>query len=805
MVKSILFLYNISGDSMKKFWVFLILLFVPLMVINAQGIEDYYFDITVENNGDLLVEEYFNLTGSYNGFERDILYANNSAYDFNANLESYGPCKLHNGSSIEILEVKGVPISSKFNFDSNSGDSFKKVSSAKKGNYGKYTESNISYGKRITIYNPSRKKKAFYLKYRISNMAIVYNDVAEFGYNFIGNSIDESIHNIKLTVHVPGNSSILKAWGHTSTLTGDIKVVDQETVEATLENINAYHAVDIRLVFDRSVVSNSNKIILTDALDKIILYEEDTDSHNKYEQDQIDQMNINGAKSYIEAFRERPYRSNYDMAKSYINKIHDKSIKKELLEELESLVGPMKEYEQKKAISSVNYCKKHCTSFFFRHSYENARNDVKVLDEGVLKEQLSLDLDACYKKIYHSEFIFLLVTVGCSLGLGFIITISFIILTCIVVKKKHANNTYDYYRDIPSKQIPGVVDLLMNKEITNNSVSAHVLRLINEGKLSYNKIDSDDYILVKNKDVYEGLDDIDKSLIDLIMCNQGAISLKDIKKYEKKNYIEFSNKYNKYANKVGNDARKKDYFVIDNDNNISNGLMYILLGMSLSFSLVGIPLMIYGVVCIIKGIKKSKLSHSALYGLLLILFVIDILLSIIFMIVDLIALHDFTAIVLIVYLLKIFAMVGVLIYAYVRVNNYTRFHYTDLGVEELEKWKGLKHFLKDFGTFDDAELPEVALWDEYLVYATLFGCADEVSKVMDLKISDRGLKDVSFDHYTSLVLVNHVIHSNISSSINHSVSYSNVSSSGGGFSHSSGHFSGGGGGSFGGGGGGHRF
>ena len=46
-----------------------------------------------------------------------------------------------------------------------------------------------------------------------------------------------------------------------------------------------------------------------------------------------------------------------------------------------------------------------------------------------------------------------------------------------------------------------------------------------------------------------------------------------------------------------------------------------------------------------------------------------------------------------------------------------------------------KRFLEDFSRFDEKELPEVILWDKYLVYASILGCADELSKQMEVKIN----------------------------------------------------------------------
>ena len=70
---------------MKKFLGLLtIILFLPILVL-ADGVEKYYINATIESNGDLLVEEYFTLSGSYNGFERKINFTNPSAATFNPN------------------------------------------------------------------------------------------------------------------------------------------------------------------------------------------------------------------------------------------------------------------------------------------------------------------------------------------------------------------------------------------------------------------------------------------------------------------------------------------------------------------------------------------------------------------------------------------------------------------------------------------------------------------------------------------------------------------------------------------------
>ena len=48
----------------------------------------------------------------------------------------------------------------------------------------------------------------------------------------------------------------------------------------------------------------------------------------------------------------------------------------------------------------------------------------------------------------------------------------------------------------------------------------------------------------------------------------------------------------------------------------------------------------------------------------------------------------------------------------------------------MRKVFGLKKFLEDFTLANERHLSEVALWNDYLVYATLFGIGDQVMKDM---------------------------------------------------------------------------
>ena len=51
-------------------------------------------------------------------------------------------------------------------------------------------------------------------------------------------------------------------------------------------------------------------------------------------------------------------------------------------------------------------------------------------------------------------------------------------------------------------------------------------------------------------------------------------------------------------------------------------------------------------------------------------------------------------------------------------------------LNEVRQLFGLKKFLKEFSLLDERHVQEVALWKDYMIYATLFGIADQVIKDM---------------------------------------------------------------------------
>ena len=118
--------------------------------------------------------------------------------------------------------------------------------------------------------------------------------------------------------------------------------------------------------------------------------------------------------------------------------------------------------------------------------------------------------------------------------------------------------------------------------------------------------------------------------------------------------------------------------------------------------------------------------------------------------------------------------------------------YTETGTEERAKWRGLKKFMEDFSLIDEREIPELVLWEQYLVYATGFGIAKRVLKQLKSKfpqLSDAEYyNDYSCFYIASNNMFSHFINNSVSKAISaHNIkvsgsSYSSGSGGGGGFS-----------------------
>ncbi len=339
-----------------------------------------------------------------------------------------------------------------------------------------------------------------------------------------------------------------------------------------------------------------------------------------------------------------------------------------------------------------------------------------------------------------------------------IIAISLAISVYLRQKKmKKVAFIMEYFRDFPASYGPEVLEYLLNENVTEKSLSATILNLIYKKVLKVEVIDrklKDDYKLVLQEYDEANLSETEKIALKLIIDeigNSKEVVLSNIKKHcsTLSNASSFIDLYNDFITTSKNLGKSESFFT---------KTPRIVVGFSIVFSLLGIILTYFS-------------------------FNLDLV---------------WLGITIIVIMIVLFIFV------------ITRKFYTKKGVEHYAKWMAHKRFLEDFSRFDEKELPEVTLWDKYLVYAIILGCADELSKEMSIKMASMnnlgttyGDYDPYFTHYhiTTNVYtsINNSVHTAVSSS--RSSIAASSSSSGGGF----GGGSIGGGGSFGGGGGGGRF
>ncbi len=57
---------------------------------------------------------------------------------------------------------------------------------------------------------------------------------------------------------------------------------------------------------------------------------------------------------------------------------------------------------------------------------------------------------------------------------------------------------------------------------------------------------------------------------------------------------------------------------------------------------------------------------------------------------------------------------------------------TEYGSDQYKKWMAFQRFIKDFSSIKDAQIPSIAVWEHYLVYAVPLGVAKEVLKQLPL-------------------------------------------------------------------------
>lgn len=334
-------------------------------------------------------------------------------------------------------------------------------------------------------------------------------------------------------------------------------------------------------------------------------------------------------------------------------------------------------------------------------------------------------------------------------------TIIFVYIKCDKERKTHFD--MQYYRDFPDTYGPEILEYLLKKNVSSIGFSASILQIVSKKALKIEQVmgKKKEYKFIKVEENMSFLTSQESNIVSLLINEIGngkEVTLKEIKSYGKKlsKAKKFMSSYNKWV--TDTKIAGETYELFDSHNFLR---------------------IVASIIAILGwGVMVLNLSFETNFVLGYLAF--------------------FVGIVAIIYFV-------------------TFKKRTEKGALQYQQWMAFKRFLLDFGRMDEKELPEVALWEKYLVYATVLGCAKKVEKEMRIKIENMNVTEtnsMSFsDYYLMHALINSDIASTVSNTINKAVS-SSRSSIAASQSSSSGGYGGGvssGGGSFGGGGGGGRF
>lgn len=260
---------------MKKVWsiIIVILLIFPISISASEvdyDITNYYINADILTNGDMKVTEVIVLDGTFNGYIRDIKYANDLLTENNFENNS-----IYNASNLEIISVEAKKTEDiNFNIVTNTG--FKSLTANKDSNGG-YLESYLSSGKSYKMYyQASNEKVAFRITYLLKDVVVLHQDIAEVYWNFIGDEYPDPIKDLQIKVNLPGldNTANFRVWAH-GDLAGEINRYENKYLLATVNRLDVYSTIDIRTTFDISLVNKElvKKVTNDNALGKIITVE----------------------------------------------------------------------------------------------------------------------------------------------------------------------------------------------------------------------------------------------------------------------------------------------------------------------------------------------------------------------------------------------------------------------------------------------------------------------------------------------------------------------------------------------------
>ena len=644
-----------------------------------------YQDATINKDGSLKIKEVLWLTGDYNGASRKIMFKNSSAYKFTGAYSNFsGDTDIYDSTGIIGLKVFDISQSNFNTFDdiNNIEKEYKLVNSASKGDYGVYTLDQKNDSLNVSIYCPANKEKLFYIEYTVNDAIVVHNDIAELYWCFVENLSLEKILNYKLIVHLPQEDNSVMAWHHGSTLNNP-NIIDNKTVSLESSNIEPRGFETLRIMFDKTLVPQAKKFSNVNGRENILKYENDI-STNFIEQRIDIENNLNEIVFHLET---EPSIYYFNEAIKELNKITwDDTLKQNYLEKINSYKDIIRQNWESYIKSKYNTTKND--AYFSQSDIDSLKKNIDEGFDSDFKLEYYAKCDELQKildernVIFRQSFLKIII-------IGYFILGSICVLKIVKLFFEKHNYYKKYYRDFPSDDKAYIVDYLMHKKITSKTFFVTILDMIINKQilLERNPKIKSDYVFVLNDEkttsFNTGTENTVITILFSILGKNKKCSMNKLKKFNvnTSNATKLSKHFQIFEHCITKEIEKKEYFKKSNRlNNILKLLVVILFIVSFIFGF---------------------FSNESNYVNILIYYFGIVILS--------------------------------FIYIYILSLDKCK---TKKGIIEYSKWLAHKRFLKDFGTFDEKDLPDIVLWEKYYVTAVTLGCSNNALDKMKIRIEN---------------------------------------------------------------------
>ena len=711
--------------------VFLIFLVTSKVSAAEETTKLLYQDISINEDGSITVKEAAWLNGEYNGRLRDVDFENIYATTFTGIYSNFaGNTDIYNGTSMKDIKVYDI---SQENFHSMSDigkieTTYKEVNRASNGQYGVYELTQKTYGTDFKIYCPNNKNKVICIEYTITDAVVVHNDVAELYWNVLGDQFEEDVQDFQVLIHLPGEDSDVRIWSH-GPLTGRNQILNSRTLYFEDTNVDSYTPETIRIMFDKNLVPYATKRSNVNGRDNILRYEQMMADTANRERENAKLELENEASQAVLDLEENPRIYYYNTALELVNQLDEDSEQKQdflyRIEQTKDLVNQNWKENLQYSLESLEDDNYYSLN---RDRLEDFKEEIEEgFDQEVKEEYL--------KKYKNLEEILNVKEAGIRKNWTiFVIVINSIIgVLAIYILTKIINERHkfkgQYYREFPTEDNPNVLEYLMKRKSTNIGFSATILNLINKKIITYEQTPNNkDITLILSNEEYTGTsaEAVVLNVLFKLIGKDNKCKIQDLKNYGKttSNARKLINKMDEFKKVTKEEAGYKEYFK-ENKGTI-----------------------IYIVLAIINYIASAWMAYGVFYGL------------------NNQVLQIFEYVIGITILNSIYIIIG--------CQNKDR---TMKGKEAYSKWLAHKRFLKNFSKFDEKDLPEITLWEKYLVTATVLGCADKVEKRMKMYITD--INQGNTNRIDTNLLIYQSINLNLTRELNKSVqkAISNSSSS----------------------------